>query len=99
MILVERHIIKQSHQHWLSRDRLSFLSKNLYNSANYICRQYFFATGKKYSLTDLYHLIKDSVDYSALPTKLANKLLSVWFLLKKVTWKLTKNGSSIPFSS
>jgi len=54
MILVERHIIKQSHQHWLSIDPLSFLSKNLYNAANYICRQYFFATGKKYSLTDLY---------------------------------------------
>jgi len=82
MILVERHIIKQSHQHWLSIDRLSFLSKNLYNAANYICRQYFFATGKKYSLTDLYHLIKDSVDYSALPTKVSKqiikRLVSTW---------------------
>ena len=82
MILVERHIIKQSHQHWLSIDRLSFLSKNLYNAANYICRQYFFATGKKYSLTDLYHLIKNSVDYSALPTKVSKqiikRLVSTW---------------------
>ena len=82
MILVERHIIKQSHQHWLSIDRLSFLSKNLYNAANYIGRQYFFATGKKYSLTDLYHLIKDSVDYSALPTKVSKqiikRLVSTW---------------------
>jgi len=82
MILVERHIIKHSHQHWLSIDRLSFLSKNLYNAANYICRQYFFATGKKYSLTDLYHLIKDSVDYSALPTKVSKqiikRLVSTW---------------------
>jgi putative transposase len=82
MILVERHIIKQSHQHWQSIDRLSFLSKNLYNAANYICRQYFFATGKKYSLTDLYHLIKDSVDYSALRTKVSKqiikRLVSTW---------------------
>lgn len=82
MILVERHIIKQSHQHWQSIDRLSFLSKNLYNAANYICRQYFFATGKKYSLTDLYHLIKDSVDYRALPTKVSKqiikRLVSTW---------------------
>ncbi len=31
MILVERHIIKQSHQHWQEIDKLSFLSKNLYN--------------------------------------------------------------------
>ena len=82
MILVERHIIKQSHQHWQSIDRLSFLSKNLYNAANYICRQYFFASSKKYSLTDLYHLIKNSVDYRALPTKVSKqiikRLVSTW---------------------
>ena len=75
MILVERHIIKQSHQHWKEIDKLSFLSKNLYNAANYICRQHFFATGKKYSLTDLYHLTKDCVDYRALPTKVSKQII------------------------
>jgi putative transposase len=82
MILVERHIIKQSHPHWQQIDQLSFLSKNLYNAANYICRQHFFATGKKYSLTDLYHLTKDCVDYRALPTKVSKqiikRLVSTW---------------------
>jgi len=82
MILVERHIIKQSHEHWQEIDKLSFLSKNLYNAANYICRQHFFATGKKYSLTDLYHLTKDCVDYRALPTKVSKqiikRLVSTW---------------------
>lgn len=82
MILVERHIIKQSHQHWQEIDKLSFLSKNLYNVANYICRQHFFATGKKYSLPDLYHLVKDYVDYRALPTKVSKQiikgLVSTW---------------------
>ena len=82
MILVERHIIKQSHQHWKEIDQLSFLSKNLYNVANYICRQHFFDTGKKYSLPDLYHLVKDYVDYRALPTKVSKQiikgLVSTW---------------------
>jgi putative transposase len=82
MILVERHIIKQSHQHWKEIDQLSFLSKNLYNVANYICRQHFFDTGKKYSLPDLYHLVKDYVDYRALPTKVSKqiikRLVSTW---------------------
>jgi putative transposase len=82
MILVERHIIKQSHQHWQEIDKLSFLSKNLYNAANYICRQHFFASGKKYSLNDLYHLTKDLVDYRNLPTKVSKqiikRLVSTW---------------------
>lgn len=82
MILVERHIIKQSHKHWEEIDKLSFLSKNLYNAANYICRQHFFNTGKKYSLTDLYHLVKGLVDYRNLPTKVSKqiikRLVSTW---------------------
>jgi putative transposase len=69
MILVERHIISKAHKPWQEIDKLSFLSKNLYNAANYICRQHFFATRKKYSLTNLYHLTKDCVQYRALPTK------------------------------
>lgn len=75
MILVERHIIRQSHHHWKEIDKLSFLSKNLYNAANYICRQHFFATGKKYNLTELYHLTKNSVDYRALPTKVSKQII------------------------
>ncbi|MFB2972319.1 RNA-guided endonuclease InsQ/TnpB family protein [Aerosakkonema sp. BLCC-F183] len=82
MLLVERHIIKHTHQHWQEIDKLSFLSKNLYNAANYICRQYFFATGKKYKLAELYHLVKNSVDYRALPTKVSKqivkRLVSTW---------------------
>jgi putative transposase len=75
MILVERHIISKAHKHWQEIDKLSFLSKNLYNAANYICRQHFFATRKKYSLTDLYHLTKDCVQYRALPTKVSKQII------------------------
>jgi putative transposase len=97
MILVERHIIKQSHQHWKEIDKLSFLSKNLYNAANYICRQHFFASGKKYSLNDLYHLTKDLVDYRNLPTKVSKqiikRLVSTWtgYFEAQKEWK--KNPS------
>ncbi len=89
MILVERHIINKNHKHWQEIDNLSFLSKNLYNAANYLCRQYFFATQKKYSLPELYKLTKDLVecwgkessfpqtlvDYRALPTKVSKQII------------------------
>ena len=42
MILVERHIIKKSNPLFNELDNLCFLSKNLYNSALYEIRQYFF---------------------------------------------------------
>ena len=74
--------LKNPTKYWKEIDKLSFLPKNLYNAANYICRQHFFATGKKYSLTDLYHLTKDCVDYRALPTKVSKqiikRLVSTW---------------------
>ena len=39
MLLVEKHIIKASNRHFKEIDKMSFLSKNLFNSALYICRQ------------------------------------------------------------
>ena len=47
MILAERHIIKQNNKHYKELDNLCFLSKNLYNSALYSIRQYYFQN-KKY---------------------------------------------------
>jgi len=84
MYLVERHVIKQNHTHWLEIDKLAFLSKNLYNYANYFCRHKFFETGKQYSLTELYKLVKDGIDYRVLPTKVS----------KQIIRKLLKNWSS-----
>lgn len=42
MILVERHIIKKSNSLYKELDMLCRLSKNLYNIALYIVRQYYF---------------------------------------------------------
>ncbi len=41
MRLVERHIIKTSHQFYKEVDDLAWRSKNLYNYANYLVRQSF----------------------------------------------------------
>ncbi|TRU45493.1 MAG: transposase, partial [Microcystis aeruginosa Ma_QC_Ch_20071001_S25D] len=41
MLGAERHIIKKGHRFWAEIDNLSWQSKNLYNSANYLIRQNF----------------------------------------------------------
>jgi hypothetical protein len=45
MMVVERHYIERQHQFFQRFDRLSFLSKNLYNHANYWMRQHSFQSG------------------------------------------------------
>ena len=49
MILTERHIIKPSNSLYKELDNLCFLSKNLYNSALYAIRQYYFKEKKYFS--------------------------------------------------
>ncbi|MDY7008363.1 MAG: hypothetical protein SWX82_31685 [Cyanobacteriota bacterium] len=75
MRLVSRHIINRTHQYWAWCDELAFKSKNLYNLANYYCRQHFFCTGKSLNLTKLYHVTKDSDAYRALPTKVSKQII------------------------
>ena len=41
MKLVERHIITKQNKLFKEIDTLAFLSKNLYNAANYLIRQEF----------------------------------------------------------
>ncbi len=74
MQLVEKHLIKPGHKFYSEIDRLSFLSKNLFNSANYIYRQDFFA-GRKTDATAVYHKLKNGIDYKALPAKVATEVL------------------------
>jgi putative transposase len=88
MILVERHIIKNTHNFYKECDQLSFLSKNLYNKANYIIRQKFIETSKQKEKGEVEHatylnyydinrlMIKENdVDYIALPRKVSNGVL------------------------
>jgi putative transposase len=75
MKLVERHIIKKGHQYYKEIDNLSFLSKNLYNCAVYLCRQAFFNQESIPNLTQLHHLLKESSDYQAIPRKVSQLVL------------------------
>jgi len=88
VILTEKHIIKKSNQYFIEIDKLCFLSKNLYNKANYIIRQEFIKTSneKKLGLVDhanylnyydINRLMIDSndIDYIQLPRKISNQTL------------------------
>ncbi|MFN6518247.1 MAG: RNA-guided endonuclease InsQ/TnpB family protein [Nostoc sp. CreGUA01] len=50
---------------------MSFLSKNLFNCAVYLCRQAFFNNQPIPTFNQIYHLLKNSDDYKALPSKVA----------------------------
>ncbi len=75
MKLVEKHLIKPSKREWMEIDNLCFLSKNLYNCAVYQCRQAFFENRPIPRFNQLYHLLKTSDDYQALPAKVSQLVI------------------------
>ena len=72
---VERHIVKENSAIWKQIDELCFLSKNLYNYANYIVRQSFIFEGVYLGYNKIYHLVKDKQDYQTLPRKVSQQVL------------------------
>ena len=96
MICTEKHIIDIYNPNFKEMDNLCFLAKNLYNRANYIVRQAFIETSKLKEAKVCEHaiyldyydirriLVKDDVDYKALPAKVSNQILK----------KLDKNWKS-----
>lgn len=79
MILTERHIIKKGDKRYNVIDNIAFLSKNLYNSALYLCRQYYYNTGKTLNYYDLDRIFKsyNQKDYRVLPSKVAQQTLKM----------------------
>jgi putative transposase len=73
--LVEQHIIKETDPRFESIDKAAFASKNLYNYANYIVRQEFINNNKYLNYAAIYHLVKDSDAYKALPRKVSQLVL------------------------
>lgn len=68
---VEKHLIKKNHPYYSMLDNFCFVSKNLYNHANYIVRNEFCKSGQwiKYGVLD--KLLKNDIeypDYRAMPT-------------------------------
>ena len=81
MNLVEQHIINKNHRLFKEIDNLSFLSKNLYNAANYVIRQEFIKNKNylNYNKIDLLIKNKDFGEYSNpykdLPAKVSQQIL------------------------
>ena len=73
MVLVEKHIIKPSHQYYDELDHLCLLSKNLYNATLYTVRQYYFANKQflNYQAVNKIYAGSNQPDYRALPAKVA----------------------------
>lgn len=90
MQLVERHIIKKNNSLYREIDGVAFLSKNLYNRANYIIRQEFIGTSKAKKRGEVEHATwirynqiqrmlqndKD-FDYRNLPAKVSQHVLKL----------------------
>ena len=74
---VERHIVKKNNPIWQQIDQLCFLSKNLYNYANYLIRQSFIFDQTYLGFNKVYHLVKNQPDYQALPRKVSQQVLRI----------------------
>ena len=88
MIRTEKHIISPNNSNFLECDRLCFLSKNLFNYANYIIRQKFIETSKlkEQGLLDnaiwiRYNELEKEImkhqDYTSLPNNSSQKVLQI----------------------
>jgi putative transposase len=73
--LVEQHIIKENDPRFELIDRAAFASKNLYNLANYTVRQEFIHHKQYLNYAAVYHLVKESDAYQALPRKVSQLVL------------------------
>jgi putative transposase len=94
MQLVEKHMINKNHIHFNECDNLCFLSKNLYNKANFLVRQEFIKSSKEkedglreyaiyLSYQDIRRILIKDINYTSLPRKVSNQTL---MLLDK-NWK------------
>ncbi|QGZ92903.1 RNA-guided endonuclease InsQ/TnpB family protein [Microcystis aeruginosa] len=75
MLVAERHIIKKGHRFWAEIDNLSWQSKNLYNSANYLIRQNFIYGHGYLTYNQMPSLRSDTEQYQALPAKISQQVL------------------------
>ncbi len=75
MQLVEQHIIDKQDPRWSNIDTACFLSKNLYNTANYLVRQEYIFHHRYIPYAQLDKLMKQHPDYCALPRKVSQWVL------------------------
>lgn len=73
--MIQLPLIHKGDSRYVLIDQAAFASKNLYNLANYPMRQSFIHTGKYMNYAEVYHLVKQSDAYKALPRKVSNDVL------------------------
>ena len=109
MQLTEKHIITPKHQFYSEIDNITFLSKNLYNKANWYIRQILFQTeilrddgfipnSIWFRYNDLQKVLTKDADYIALPRKVSQQTLMLldknWKSFYKAIRAWKKNPSS-----
>lgn len=72
---VEQHVIEKTHPQLRAIDEMALASKNLWNLANYHVRQSFIFHHTYLDNTAIFHRIKQTDAYQALPAKVANQVL------------------------
>ncbi|MFB2978136.1 transposase [Microseira sp. BLCC-F43] len=83
MQLVEKHIISSHHWLYQQLDNLCFISKNLFNYANYLIRQKFINSGEYLDYYQVQKLCQGTPDYAALPALVSQQTL----LRLQESWK------------
>jgi putative transposase len=71
----EQHVIERTHPQFRAIDQMALASKNLWNLANYYVRQSFLFQQKYLNNTAIFHVVKQTEAYTALPAKVANQVL------------------------
>lgn len=77
MVLIEEHIIKPTDKRYKDLRNILHLSKNLYNTALYTVRQYYFNNKKYLNYYNLDKILKESknADYYSLPIDCSQQIL------------------------
>ncbi len=73
--MVEQHVIKAGDLRFEQIDAAAFAANNLYNLGNYTIRQSWLAGGGYIPYQQLYHLLKETEAYQALPRKVSQLVL------------------------
>lgn len=79
MRLTERHIIKKNHKDFNELDKITHLSKNLYNATLYAIRQHFFNSNQylNYQTIANQFVQNHNVDFYSLPSKVSQQTLKM----------------------
>jgi putative transposase len=75
VILVEQHMIKGSDPRFKQIDAAAFAAKNLYNLGNFTIRQSWLFGDGYIPFAQLYHRLKGTDAYRALPRKVCQQVL------------------------